>query len=55
MIEGVLNKLPGGGGGDGANVVLERNEEPAKKFGIPAEGSFFCGVGGLRDIIGTGG
>ena len=51
----MLNKLLEGGGGVGGNVVLVRNEELAKKFGIPAEGSFFCGVGGLSDIIGTGG
>ena len=29
-----------------------RSEEFAKKFGIPEEDSLFCGVGGLRDIVG---
>lgn len=32
-----------------------RNEEFAKKFGIPEEESFFCGVGGLKEMSGTAG
>ena len=52
---GTLKKLPVGGGGVEGNGVRVRSEEFAKKFGIPAEESFFCGVGGLRDMIGTAG
>ena len=54
MTEGA-NNLTEGGGGVEANDVRVRSEEFAKKFGIPAEESFFCGVGGLKDITGTAG
>ena len=53
MIDGAVNKLPDGKGWVGANDVRVRSEEFTKKLGIPVEESFFCGVGGLRDITGT--
>jgi len=49
------NKLRDGGGRGGGNDGRLRSEELAKKFGIPVEESFFCGVGGLRDMTGTAG
>lgn len=55
MTEGAPNKLTEGGGRVGANDVWVMSDEFAKKFGIPAEESFFCGVGGLKDITGIAG
>lgn len=55
MTGGAPNSLPDGKGRGGGNDGRLRSEEFAKKFGIPEEGSFFCGVGGLRDIAGTTG
>ena len=46
------NKLRDGGGTGGGNGGRVRSEEFAKKFGIPAEKSFLCGVGGLKDMTG---
>jgi hypothetical protein len=53
LAEGAQKVLAEGGGRVGPNDVRVRSEEFAKKFGIPAEESFFCGVGGLKDITGT--
>lgn len=50
----VPNRLPDGRGWGRWNDGRVRREEFAKKFGIPVEESFFRGVGGLRDIAGTG-
>ena len=55
MTGGAPNKLPDGRGRVGGNGARVRNEEFTKKFGIPVEESFFCGVGGLRDMTGTAG
>lgn len=53
MTGGAPNKLTEGGGRVGVSDVRVRSEEFAKKFGISAEESYFCGVGGLKDITGT--
>jgi len=53
LMEGEPNKLRDGGGRGGGNDGRARSEEFAKKFGIPVEESFFCGVGGLRDMAGA--
>jgi len=55
LTEGTPNKPTEGGGRVGANDVWVRSDEFAKKLGIPAEESFFCGVGGLKDITGMAG
>jgi hypothetical protein len=53
LIGGAPNKLPEGRGSVGGIEVRVRSEEFAKKLGIPEDDSFFCGVGGLRDMTGT--